>query len=89
MRALHAIVRGRVQGVGFRYATLRQSERLGLAGWVANRPDGAVDVYAQGAPDAMTAFVTWLRQGPPMARVDTVDVQEREPDPTLASFVIR
>lgn len=89
MRAFRAIIRGRVQGVGFRYGTLRQAERLGLAGWVANRPDGAVDVYAQGAPDTMATFLTWLRQGPPMARVDTVDVEEREPDPTLTSFVIR
>ncbi len=89
MKALHAVVHGRVQGVGFRYATVRQAQRLGLAGWVANRPDGAVEVYAQGDPGGLSALATWLQDGPGTARVDRVELEEREPDLALTSFVIR
>jgi acylphosphatase len=73
--ARFAIVRGRVQGVGFRYATLRRATQLGLAGSVRNRPDGSVEVYAEGAREALDELVTWLGRGPSYARIDRVDVE--------------
>lgn len=66
----HAVVRGRVQGVGFRDATVHEARALGLAGWVRNRRDGAVEVLLQGSPAPLQAMVDWLRRGPRLARVD-------------------
>lgn len=70
--AAHFTVRGRVQGVGFRYAAKRQAEALGVTGWVANRADGAVEAVARGAAAQVAAFEAWLRVGPAHARVDGV-----------------
>ncbi len=72
MPELHVIVSGRVQGVGFRDATLDMGQQLGLAGWVRNRRDGTVQVYARGEPPRLGALRTWLAGGPPLARVDGV-----------------
>lgn len=70
----HAVVRGRVQGVGFRDATVREARALGLAGWVRNRRDGAVEVLLQGHPVPLQALIDWLRSGPALARVDDLAV---------------
>lgn len=72
-RSVRLIVRGRVQGVGFRYATVEQGRRLGLAGWARNLPDGGVEVVAAGDDEAVERLVAWCRQGPPSARVATVE----------------
>lgn len=69
---LHAVVRGRVQGVSFRFYTQSQAVALGLTGWVANRSDGSVEVVAEGPRPALHRLLDWLRQGPPLARVDDV-----------------
>lgn len=69
-------VRGSVQGVGFRWNARRQAHRLGLAGFVTNRPDSSVYVEAEGQPDVVDDFIAWLRRGPPGARVSSVDVAE-------------
>lgn len=66
---VRAIVRGAVQGVGYRYFALRQASALGLAGWVRNLADGSVEVAAEGPAAAVEAFLDLLRQGPPGARV--------------------
>lgn len=66
-------VSGRVQGVGFRYATLDEARRLGLSGWVRNLPDGRVEVLAQGETARLDQFFRWLQQGPPTARVTSVE----------------
>jgi len=66
-------VRGRVQGVGFRWWTHRRASDLGLRGTVGNRPDGTVEVHAAGDVERLAAFATALEVGPPMARVDGVD----------------
>jgi acylphosphatase len=69
---LHAVVRGRVQGVSFRFYTQSQAMTLGLTGWVANRSDGSVEVVAEGPRPALNRLLDWLRHGPPLARVDDV-----------------
>lgn len=71
---LLATVRGRVQGVGYRWFVRREAEHLGIDGWVSNRSDGGVDVVAE-APDAdLEIFVGRLRQGPLAASVSAVDI---------------
>jgi acylphosphatase len=69
---LEATVRGRVQGVGYRYFVLRRARRLGLAGWVANVADGSVRLVAEGESDAIGRLEEALRLGPPGAIVDGV-----------------
>ncbi len=67
------VVRGRVQGVFFRAATQREARRLGLTGWVKNRPDGGVEVLAEGDEDAIRELSMWANRGPSAARVDQVE----------------
>jgi acylphosphatase len=69
---LDATVIGRVQGVGFRYFVLREATDLGLEGWVANTPNGAVRCVAEGPRSALDALLGRLREGPPAAIVDRV-----------------
>jgi acylphosphatase len=71
---IEATVQGRVQGVGFRLFVLRRARALGLAGWVANRPDGSVAVVAEGASEALGQLLDLLRDGPPGAVVRSVEV---------------
>ena len=68
-RRLHAMVRGLVQGVGYRATTFDEARRLGLAGWVRNRVDGTVEVLAEGAEPKLNLFLAYLRRGPLGARV--------------------
>jgi acylphosphatase len=70
------LVRGRVQGVGFRWFVERQAHILGVAGWVRNNADGAVEVFAQGTREQISNLHSQLMQGPRAARVDTVEVSE-------------
>jgi acylphosphatase len=73
--AFRAVVKGRVQGVGFRYSAAREARRLRVTGEVANMPDGSVEVVAEGDPVSLEAFLEWLHRGPPGAHVNAVDVQ--------------
>ena len=72
--AFRAVVAGRVQGVGFRYSAVRQARALGIAGSVANRPDGSVEVVAEGDAASLEGMLAWLRRGPPGAHVREVQV---------------
>ena len=74
-------VYGRVQGVGFRYFTWRQAQKLGVYGTVRNCLDGSVEVIAQGTLEAIAQLSTWLHQGPPSANVERVlqsDIEVRD-----------
>jgi acylphosphatase len=71
---IEATIHGRVQGVGFRLFVLRRAQALGLAGWVANRPDGSVTVVAEGAADSLGQLLDLLHDGPPGAGVSSVEV---------------
>ena len=69
------IVQGRVQGVGFRYATVRKAEELGLTGWVKNLPAGDVETVAQGEAEMLEEFERWLWIGPDYSRVSRVELK--------------
>ncbi len=73
-KALSFLVRGRVQGVGFRYWTRHRASLLGLKGWVRNRPDGAVEGVMKGRDEQLNAMLEQLHCGPSGARVDDVEV---------------
>ena len=83
-----AIVHGRVQGVWFRGATEDAARAAGVAGWVRNLPDGRVEAVFEGAPAAVEALVAFCRRGPPLARVERVDVFEEQAE-GLAGFRVR
>lgn len=73
--AIRAVVRGEVQGVGFRDATVRRAREVGVLGWVRNGEDGTVQVHAEGPGAAVDELVAFLRSGPPAARVEGVDAE--------------
>jgi acylphosphatase len=70
--SFHAFVRGRVQGVGFRYSAVREARRVGVRGMVRNCEDGSVEVVAEGPEGSLAEFLAWLRRGPPGAHVRDV-----------------
>ena len=69
-------VKGKVQGVWYRASARRKAEELGLCGFVRNEPDGSVYAEAEGEEAALQAFARWCREGPEMARVEQVEVEE-------------
>ncbi len=80
---------GRVQGVFFRQFTKNTAEELGIAGYARNLPDGCVKVLAEGPKESVELFVQRLRVGPPMARVDSLGTEWKQPSGEFADFVIR
>ena len=75
MEARHFIVTGYVQGVGFRWFTMRRARSLGLVGWVKNLPDGSVEVWAEGTDDALGSLEKSLKGGPSGSRVKFVETR--------------
>lgn len=82
------IIRGRVQGVGYRWFVEREAGTLGMAGWVRNGDDGNVEVLATGSDEQHSQLMQKLKQGPRAARVDGVDESIAEAQAGLKSFVI-
>ncbi|MBI4284753.1 MAG: acylphosphatase [Chloroflexi bacterium] len=90
LAALHAIVRGHVQGVFFRAFTVRQATQLGLTGYVRNLPDGdKVEVHAEGERKKLEKLIVSLKVGPPGARVEQVTTRWSEHSGRFAHFDIR
>lgn len=73
---LHIIVKGRVQGVGFRYHTESEALRMGVKGWVRNLPDGHVEILARVPREQRDSFIASISKGPPMARVEGLDIRK-------------
>ena len=73
--AVRAVIRGQVQGVGFREATVAAAHQLGLMGWVRSDDDGAVRVHAEGDPTQLAELVAFLREGPPSAHVSDLETE--------------
>ncbi len=86
--AVRLLVRGDVQGVGYRAYAQQQARELGLVGWIRNEADGTVSAHVEGGKQAVDQFVAWTRQGPPGAVVETVDEREAEPHGP-SSFEVR
>jgi DNA ligase D-like protein (predicted 3'-phosphoesterase) len=79
-KAVHVTVRGAVQGVGFRYATVRRAQELNVAGWVRNQDDGSVYVHAEGRPEQVDQLIEWLRSGPRGAQVEELRSEPVKPE---------
>ncbi|WP_300352463.1 acylphosphatase [uncultured Alcanivorax sp.] len=85
----HVLVSGRVQGVGYRAWTQHQASLRNLAGWVRNCDDGRVEAILHGPPDAVSAMLDAMRQGPAMARVDEIITRDSEAPQTRSFEVTR
>jgi acylphosphatase len=77
-RTRRLVIRGRVQGVGFRYAMVDAATRFDVTGWVRNRRDGSVEATVQGTAEAVDAMIAWARRGPDAAMVEKVEVSEAQ-----------
>lgn len=88
---IHLFISGKVQGVGFRYATQAEARKLGLTGWVRNLPDSRVEIVAQGEPESIESLLGWCEIGPANAEVQRIDVAARAElaSSPLADFEIR
>lgn len=86
---LHAIVRGQVQGVGFRWFVVRTAAGLDLDGWVMNRTDRAVELVAEGPPERLEELLEAVHEGPPASSVSAVEVTRSPAAGGLAGFHIR
>jgi acylphosphatase len=82
------LVRGRVQGVGFRWFVEHEAHLLGISGWVRNNADSTVEVLAQGTREQLAGLRSRLQQGPRAARVDNVEESEAKPVSGLTTFRI-
>lgn len=82
-------VRGRVQGIGYREACVRQARAQGITGWVRNRVDGSVEVLLQGSPEQLADLCSWLRDGMSAALVDALEVTPVQPPLTRSDHFER
>jgi acylphosphatase len=82
------VVHGRVQGVFFRDSTQREAARRGLAGWVTNRGDGAVEAVFEGSPEDVDALIEFCESGPRAADVERMETTQEEPE-GLSGFEVR
>ncbi len=86
---MRARVRGRVQGVGFRYTTVERARKLGVLGWVRNEDDGSLAVHAEGDEAAVEELLAFLREGPPGAAVEEVEVERLRKPEGHEQFAVR
>lgn len=84
----HVWISGRVQGVFFRAHTKEVAEKLGLTGWVRNLPDGRVEAVFEGEEEAVKEAIEWCKRGPPLAKVERVEVRYEDPTGEFKDFRI-
>ncbi len=87
-KKIHMVVSGRVQGVYYRYSTLRKASELGLTGWVRNLRDGRVEVLAEGDETLLAILAEWCRSGPPGALVTDLHTEWEDHTGEYATFEI-
>jgi acylphosphatase len=88
-KRLKVSIKGRVQGVGFRYSTREEANRLGLSGWVRNTPDGRVEAEFEGAEEDLRQMLHWCQHGPGVANVRDVDAEWEEGPSRHSGFSVR
>ncbi|MFW5875964.1 MAG: acylphosphatase [Myxococcota bacterium] len=88
LKRIQMVVRGRVQGVFFRASAQREARQLGLSGWIKNRPDGSVEIVAEGEEDQVKDLLAWSQHGPTTARVDKVETKWRSYTGEFSDFRI-
>jgi len=88
-KRMRALVSGRVQGVFFRDSTREKAQALALSGWVRNLVDGRVECEFEGDPSGVKSLCRWLRQGPPLSKVDNLEIEAIETKGSEGSFVVR
>ena len=79
MKRAHVRIYGKVQGVWFRAHTKEMADKLGIKGWVRNVPDGSVEAVFEGDDESVEKIIEWCHHGPPLARVEGVEVEYEEP----------
>ena len=89
MKKVKAIVMGRVQGVWFRANTMQEAKLLGVRGYARNMADGSVEIVAEGETAAVDALIAWAGEGPPLAVVRQVRVEELDYDEEFSNFGVR
>ncbi len=85
----HVLISGRVQGVWFRASTKQKAEQLGLKGWVKNTDDGCVEAVFQGNENQIIEMINWCHKGPPLAKVNNVDVTKKQSVDIFKDFSIK
>lgn len=88
-KRVRVVIRGYVQGVGFRASCARRAHTLGVAGWVRNDWDGSVEALFEGEAAAVDALVAWCHDGPPMAQVTAVEISTPPEGPAERGFRVR
>jgi acylphosphatase len=86
---VHLLVKGRVQGVGYRANTRRMASQLNLTGWVRNTPNGGVEAVVEGSEEMVERLIQWCRRGPTGAHVTDVEVRHETPEGEFHRFTIR
>ena len=86
---VHAVIKGRVQGVCFRACTREAARKMGITGWVKNLPGGDVEALFQGENSRIREMIAWCHQGSPASVVDEVQVRKTDPGPSHKTFDIR
>lgn len=89
IETLEVVVTGKVQGVGFRAATVRHAHLYKVNGWVRNAPDGSVEALLQGPVDHIDQLLSWLHKGPDRAQVDHVETRRSYDDKRYSYFQLR
>ena len=85
---VHVLISGRVQGVWFRASTKKKADELGIHGWVRNTSDGKVEAVFEGEKEKIDEMIKWCHIGPPLARVEKVEVEKQDPTNAFKEFSI-
>lgn len=88
MERVHILVSGTVQGVYYRYNTMKKAQALGLKGWVRNLKDGRVEIVCEGRAEDIDRLLEWCKKGPPGAHVESLEVRRQEFKGEFTAFEI-